>query len=108
MRAFSLVALRRRLERAGFAVELFDYASVLRSPDAGVERLVERVQGCAGETVHLAGHSLGGLIALAALQREPELISGRVACLGSPLRGSAVARTLAALPGGTLMLRPQP
>jgi pimeloyl-ACP methyl ester carboxylesterase len=100
MRAFSLIALRRRLERAGYAVHLFEYASVFRSIDSSIARLHERVAGLQGEKVHFVGHSLGGLVALQALVREQDLIEGRVVCLGSPLNGSAVARRVGALPGG--------
>ncbi|MGH8040719.1 MAG: esterase/lipase family protein [Rudaea sp.] len=104
MRAFTLAALRHRLQGAGFSVELFDYASVLRGPEAGVENLLNRARADKGRTIHFVGHSLGGLVALQALQRAPELTRGRVVCLGSPLRGSAVARSLARLPGGALVI----
>jgi len=104
MRGFTLVALRHRLEQAGYAVELFDYASVFRSPEVSVERLAERSAAADGSRIHFVGHSLGGLIALQALQRKPELTRGRVVCLGSPLRGSAVARGIARLPGGSFVI----
>jgi pimeloyl-ACP methyl ester carboxylesterase len=104
MRAFTLVALRHHLERAGHSVELFDYASVLRGPEVGVQRLLHRATAVKSGYVHFVGHSLGGLIALQALQREPGLTRGRVVCLGSPLRGSAVARGIARLPGGALVI----
>jgi pimeloyl-ACP methyl ester carboxylesterase len=104
MRGFTLLALRHRLERAGYSVELFDYASVFHSPDVSVENLLQRAHAAGAKKVHFVGHSLGGLIALQALQREPELTRGRVVCLGSPLRGSAVARTVARLPGGAFVI----
>jgi len=104
MRAFTLVALRHHLQRAGHLVELYDYASVLRGPEITVHGLLHRVHALKSANVHLVGHSLGGLIALQALQREPELTRGRVVCLGSPLRGSAVARGMARLPGGALVV----
>lgn len=104
MRAFTLVALRNRLEAAGYAVELFDYGSVFHAPEVSVGRLVDRVASRTNGKVHFVGHSLGGLLALQAAQRAPELIAGRIVCLGSPLRGSAVARGIARLPGGALLL----
>jgi len=103
MRGFTLAALRGRLQRAGFAVDLFDYASVFRDPEISIERLTARVQAAQGP-VHFVGHSLGGLIALQALQRTPQLTQGRVVCLGVPLRGSAAARGVARLPGGSLVI----
>jgi len=104
MRAFTLVALRHRLQRAGHSVQLYDYASVSRGAEVSVHGLLHRVRALKSTKVHLVGHSLGGLIALQALQREPELTRGRVVCLGSPLRGSAIARNVARLPGGALVV----
>jgi pimeloyl-ACP methyl ester carboxylesterase len=104
MRGFTLAMLRRRLEREGFLVDLFDYASVMSGPDVGVERLLQRAQVLKSEKIHFVGHSLGGLIALQALQRAPALSDGHAVCLGSPLRGSAVARGVARLPGGSFVI----
>jgi len=104
MRGFTLAALRKRLEREGFAVDTFDYASVFHSPAVSVERLQQRVRLSKSKKVHFVGHSLGGLMVLQALQKEPELATGRVVCLGTPLRGSAVARGLGGLPGGNFVI----
>jgi pimeloyl-ACP methyl ester carboxylesterase len=104
MRAFTLVALRHRLERAGYTVDVFDYASVFHGPEASVDLLLRRVRSVRNGKVHFVGHSLGGLIALQAAQREPELTRGRIVCIGSPLRGSAVARGVARLPGGRYVI----
>jgi pimeloyl-ACP methyl ester carboxylesterase len=104
MRGFTLISLRRRLESANFSVDLFDYASVLQDSSASVEKLLALTAKSNGRTVHFVGHSLGGLLALKTLQRQPDLIGGRVVCLGSPLRGSSVARALAGFPGGSFLL----
>jgi len=104
MRGFTLAALRRRLEEAGYTVDLFDYASVFRDPQISIERLAAHARSVNNGCVHFVGHSLGGLVALQTLQREPELIGGNVVCLGVPLRGSAVARGVARLPGGPLVI----
>lgn len=109
MRAFTLAALHRRLERAGYTVHFFDYASVLSDHDTSVDKLVEFVRSI--ETaqpslrkIHFVCHSLGGLMALRALRKLPDLAPGCVVCLGSPLRGSAIARSIAQLPGGSLFI----
>jgi pimeloyl-ACP methyl ester carboxylesterase len=104
MRGFTLAALRHRLEREGYVVQLHDYASVLRGPEVGIERLLERARRLKSKKIHFVGHSLGGLIALQALQNAPEFARSRVVCLGSPLRGSAAARSVARLPGGSFVI----
>ena len=104
MRSFTLTMLRRRLERAGYAVHQFDYASVMHDPDLSLAQLLKRAHALRGETVHFVGHSLGGLMALRALQQARDLPVGRVVCLGSPLCGSQVARSIASLPGGSLLI----
>ena len=104
MRGFTLAALRRRIERAGFAVESFDYASVMRDPDLSVSNLLARARSIKSKKIHFVGHSLGGLIALQALGQASDLPAGHVVCLGTPLRGSVVARTISNLPGGSLVI----
>ena len=104
MRGFTLAALRRRLEREGYSVELFDYASVMHKPDATIGKLVAHLTSLRAKKIHLVGHSLGGLIALRAVQRAQRLGPGSIVCLGSPLRGSSVARTIAQMPGGALVI----
>lgn len=104
MRGFTLGALRRRIEHAGYAVELFDYASVMHGPDASVQRLLRRIEYIQTDKLHFVGHSLGGLIALRALQQATNVPFGNVVCLGAPLRGSAAARAMAHLPGARLLI----
>jgi pimeloyl-ACP methyl ester carboxylesterase len=104
MRGITLQLLARRLRGAGFSVETVDYASVLRGIVPAVEDLRDRMRNADAEAVHLVGHSLGSLVALEATRGVRGLPKGRVVCLGPPLRGSAVARGLAAIPGGKLLL----
>ena len=108
MRAFTLAALQRRLEREGYTVHSFDYASVFSSHDTSVDKLIEFVRSVeaadAPRRIHFVCHSLGGLMALRALRKLPNLVSGCVVCLGSPLRGSAIARSIAQLPGGAFFI----
>lgn len=85
--------LAARLRAAGLEPEVFGYPSVFGGPEIAIAGLIERLRH--GPPTALLGHSLGGLIALEALRREPGLPVTRVVCLGSPLRGSGAARGLA-------------
>ena len=82
-----------RLRARGFSVDTFGYSSVFGGPDVAVPQLLERLKDSG--PVSLVGHSLGGLVALEALRQQPDLPVSRVVCLGSPLRGSGTARSLA-------------
>jgi pimeloyl-ACP methyl ester carboxylesterase len=94
MRPITMVPLARRLARAGFEPILFGYAPVRVPLDANAAQLTGTLLRAAPSTVHVVGHSLGGLLALAALG-APGLPAGRVVCLGSPLRGCRSAERLA-------------
>ncbi|HXZ92273.1 MAG TPA: alpha/beta fold hydrolase [Burkholderiales bacterium] len=93
MRGLVMGPLAARLTRAGFRCHLFDYTGRARPLAANAERLAHlaRQVGAA----HFVGHSLGGLVVLDALAREPSLPVGRVALLGTPARGCFAARRLA-------------
>lgn len=104
MRSVTLVPMARRLRAMGYTVEAIDYASVFGEMPTAVTRVRERMLASDAETVHLVGHSLGGLVAVEAVRDPRELPPGRVVCLGPPLRGSATARRLARIPGGTWLM----
>jgi pimeloyl-ACP methyl ester carboxylesterase len=90
--------LRHRLARRGFAPYLFRYHTVtagLAENAAALARTIERVPE---RPVHIVGHSLGGVIALEAIDRFAPAGVGRIVCIGSPVRGSVTARRLAAMP----------
>jgi len=89
-----LAPLAARLRAEGFAPEIWGYPSVVGGPERALPALIERLRR--GPEVDIVGHSLGGLMALEALRRAPDLAVRRVVCLGSPLRGSGTARALGA------------
>ncbi len=78
----------RQLRLAGFNPVLFGYSSFWGGPEAAISRLRTTLR----EPADVLAHSLGGLIALRALEQDPRLPVHRVVCLGSPLCGSAAAR----------------
>jgi pimeloyl-ACP methyl ester carboxylesterase len=94
--------LRRRLARdLAAATSRFPYASVHVDAAENARALVGYLAKLQAGTVHLVGHSLGGLIILkmfelfgAAAARLPP---GRIVLLGSPVNGCAAARRLARL-----------
>lgn len=95
MRGFALGMLHRRLIDGNYRVHRFDYLSVAATEKHILGRLRAQMAEHSPEAVHLVGHSLGGLLALRACLDAADLPPGRIVCLGSPLRGSVVARGFA-------------
>jgi pimeloyl-ACP methyl ester carboxylesterase len=89
-----MLLLSNRLRARGFAPIRFDYASLLRSPAKSMEKLAMKLYSFGNDTVHLVGHSLGGLMVIETLNQYQKLPPGRVVCLGAPLAGSGTARVL--------------
>lgn len=94
MRRPALWPLARRLRAAGFEVDLFPYATLWADPKSSLQRLASWMRTRAPGPVHLVGHSLGGVTALALFQRERDLPRGRIVCIGSPINGSRAAARL--------------
>jgi pimeloyl-ACP methyl ester carboxylesterase len=86
--------LRDRLRRAGFAPSNFHYPSMHATLAEAADGLAMRLRA-AGSTAHVVAHSLGGLVTCEAYARHPDLPSGRVVLMGSPIRGSRTARAVA-------------
>jgi pimeloyl-ACP methyl ester carboxylesterase len=104
MRGITMLPLARRLRAAGYSVETIDYPSVVGAWTDTATRLCRHWRGLAGNTVHVVGHSLGGMLAAQVAEEQLELPPGRLVCLGSPLNGSAAASRLLRVPGGRWLM----
>jgi pimeloyl-ACP methyl ester carboxylesterase len=104
MRGTSMRVLARRLEASGFDVHVFSYPSVRADLGANAASLAAFIEAVPGETVHVVGHSLGGVLVRAMLDDAVPARLGRVVCLGSPFTGSRTAAQVARLPGGARLI----
>jgi pimeloyl-ACP methyl ester carboxylesterase len=96
--------LARRLRRCGFEPALFSYSSVRATLDEAAQRLKRFLPAPSAGRVHFVGHSLGGLVVLELLGRDPTVAAGRVVLLGSPCTSSAAADQLARSRSGRVLL----
>ena len=95
---------RRYLMRAGFDAMCYSYPSVRLTLSENAHRLAQFARTLAAPTVHWVGHSLGGLVILRMLEREPGLQPGRTVLLGTPYAGTHSGSVLARSVLGTRML----
>jgi len=96
--------LRRRLARdLGAETHAFSYSSVSAGA-ANALKLAQFLAQIPADTLHLVGHSLGGLVILKLFEIAPPTAMGRIVLLGSPVCGSRVAQRLADLPYGRKIL----
>ncbi len=102
--AWSLRALSHRLCRFGFKISYFVYPASSASLGAHAGSLYEFASTAKTDDLHFLGHSLGGLVILRMMSETPDLPPGRIVLLGSPLRGSIVARRMRNLPGSGKLL----
>ena len=94
MHGVVMTPLARRLERSGYDAHTFSYPSVRLTLTENADRLAAFVEGLAAPVVHFVAHSAGGLVALTALDRHPQLPPGRIVLLGVPYCGSRAAENL--------------
>lgn len=86
--------LARRLRRRGFVVHVFSYSSVRSDLHANAAKLAHFLEKLDADTVHLVGHSLGGVLIRALFNDHPRQKPGRIVTLGAPHGGCRVAQRL--------------
>jgi pimeloyl-ACP methyl ester carboxylesterase len=104
MNGWCMRPLAWRLARAGFDVRCFSYVTVGATLHENAERLNGYLQATPHRTVHLVGHSLGGIVMRALFHYFPAQAPGRWVTLGSPHHGSLTAQRLASFRFGRAIL----
>jgi pimeloyl-ACP methyl ester carboxylesterase len=99
------LVLRRRIAQAlGAEERAFSYPSVAATISDNAAALGRFLASLPADTLHLVGHSLGGLVILRLFENPPALAPGRIVLLGSPVNGSRAAHGFARLPGARQMM----
>lgn len=96
--------LQRRLRRCSLTPYRFRYPSLRDTVAGNAARLDAYLQSLPERTVHLVGHSLGGLVIRRLFLDHPDQPPGRVVTLGTPHTGSHVARRLQHGPFGAFLI----
>lgn len=104
LNSLAMYPLHARLARSGFQVQRFGYASVRSTPERNIDRLRRAIQAVRAKRIHLVGHSLGGVLIMHALAKDPDPRIARAVLLGAPVAGSHAGRSLARSRGGRWML----
>lgn len=105
MNRYAMLPLAHALGRAGFATLAPSYPSMRGGLQDNVDAVARQLDAMGASRIHIVGHSLGGLLALALLQRvPPDARLGRVVLLGSPVAGCMAARRFATRPAGAWLL----
>jgi pimeloyl-ACP methyl ester carboxylesterase len=96
------ILLRRLSRELNAKTRAFSYASVTSTITESAQALGSFLNEQRAQTLHLVGHSLGGLVILKLFESggAERLPPGRIVLLGSPLNGSRAAQNLARVPLG--------
>ena len=101
---WALRPMARFLGSTGLPVRRFGYRTTRAGLESHADRLKAFIEDSPASVSHIVAHSLGGLVTLNLFNRYPELRRGRIVLLGSPLKGSVVARRASRIPGGSALL----
>ena len=87
-----MALLGYRLRQAGYHVRQFRYRSMLKGIDENARRLRAFLEQTEGKTLHVIGHSMGGVLVRQVFERDPDPRPGRLIAIGSPLAGCWIGR----------------
>lgn len=89
--SMSMWLLGNRLQSAGYAIHNIGYRSLRTTTEKMLNTVSGKIQLCCGNserTTHFVGHSLGGLLIRAYLDKYRNHNIGRVVLIGSPNEGT--------------------
>jgi pimeloyl-ACP methyl ester carboxylesterase len=95
---------RRLLDAHDYDWHSFHYASTLLTMDEIAAVLAAFVAAIDAPSVHLLGHSLGGVAILRYMERNPQFPPGRVVFLGTPAQPSRAAANMARFMFGRMIM----
>lgn len=94
MQGVFMKVMGKMLEARGFRTHSVSYDFLKSSPEENAQALFDEIGQLGARRVNLVGHSLGGIVILHLLHRFPELQVDSIVLIGSPVRGSYVAKRL--------------
>ena len=98
--------LARRLRDFGYTAKVFYYMPWYEPVGRTAERLEKFLSIRRHPTIHLVGHSLGGIVILRFLHDSTWDRAGRLVTLGTPHRGIEAAARISRVHGGRTLLGP--
>ena len=87
VRGWEMALLAYRLRQAGYNVRQFRYRSMMKGIDENARRLRAFLAETEGDTLHVVGHSMGGVLVRQVFEQDPDPRPGRLIAVGSPLAG---------------------
>ena len=94
-----MAPMAKRLKARGHHVEVFNYPTRGNSLEGHARELHDFITKISTAELHLVGHSMGGLIVLNLVSRFDDLPPGRIVLMGTPVKGSSIAKRLENFPG---------
>lgn len=95
-----MALMARRLDARGFSTLILSNRFLSESPAENAQRMLQQIKALDSATVHLLGHSLGGIVIMHLLKQNSEqaerdqIAPGRIVLMAAPVRGSELARAL--------------
>ena len=92
--------MSRRLRKQGYRTLTVTNRCLMQSPADNARRVLQQIQQLDTHTVHLLGHSLGGIVIMhllkqnSVLKAQRRIPHGRVVLIAAPIHGSELAHNL--------------